>query len=364
MFCAQCGKEIPEESEFCRFCGKRNVAAGAAQPTAPIQGPPPGPAMGPPPQYTAPMPVMGPGMGGPAKPKRKWVLPVAILVALIVAAGVTLGLVFGLRGESPSASGPEATVNSFFSAVNKGDINGMVATFDSGFVKDLRDVYGSDYKSAVEDFFFGTYPDIKFNGLKFKTEIDGDTATVQVVAGSVTYTDEDGEKQTESVSETDDVSFYLVKSGSGWFIEGPSFEDILDESSSSSSGTSYDPVTPPVYPPDYTPNPQPIPTATQCDNCGGYGIVTCAVCNGDGGYNTEVESTCPTCFGTALCYYCGGTGYDPAGYGQDCPICGGWGFCPNCGDTGVVNEIVWNSCAGCGGSGYVTCTLCQGAGWL
>ncbi len=363
MFCAQCGKEIPQESEFCRFCGKRNVAAGAAQAgaaqsTAQMQGPPP--------QYTAPMPVMGPGMAGPVKPKRKWVLPVAILVALIVAAGVTLGLVFGLKGESPSASGPEATVNSFFTAVNKGDVNGMVATFDSGFVKDLRDVYGSDYKSAVEDFFFEAYPDIKFNGLKFKTEIDGNTATVQVIAGSVTYTDEDDVKQTESVSEADEVTFYLLKSGNGWLIEGPSFEDILDEASSSSSDTSttYDPVTPPVVPPDYTPNPQPIPTATQCYNCGGYGIVACSVCNGEGGYNVEMQSECPDCYGSTNCFYCNGDGWDPYDVYSDCAFCYGSGVCQQCSGNGFITESLWESCAGCGGDAYVTCPLCQGAGWL
>ena len=363
MFCSQCGKDIPEDSEFCRFCGKPNITAGA-QPQGPPPGPPPGAFTPAGPAPTAPMPVMSPGMGGPVKPKRKWVLPLVILGALIVAAGVTLGLVFGLKGTTPTSGGPEATANKFFAAVGDGDVDAIIATFDRGLVKDLKDTYGSDYKQAVDDFFFAATSDAKFSGLKFQTTVTGDEATVTVVEGTVTYRDEDGKKVTEPVTEADEVFLDLVKSGNDWFIDGSSFADILYQSTSNSSdtNTTVGPVTPPVIPPDYTPNPEPYATATQCYNCGGYGVVACSVCGGEGGYNTEVQSVCPTCGGTTDCYNCGGWGYFEDGW--PCEVCGGTGYCPTCGDSGVINEMIWNSCYGCGGSGYTTCPVCLGAGWL
>ncbi len=363
MFCAQCGKEIPEDSEFCKFCGKPNVMAGAEQAGPPMQGPPPGPAAGPPPQYTAPMPVMGAGMGGPVKPKRNWVLPVAILGALIVIAGVTLGLIFGLKGGGSSASGPEGTLNNFFAAVSEGDVNGIVATFSRDFVNDLRDIYGSDYKDAVDDFFFGDESESKFANLKFETEITGDTAYILVVGGTVSYIDEDGDRQTDTITSRDELTFDLVKVGNDWLLEGSSFPGFFEDSSSSSSDTDtdYTPISP-VTPPDYT-NP------VQCYNCGGYGTVACSVCSGDGGYYTDVEVTCPDCggAGTFTCWNCGGWGeveYYDGWY--TCDVCWGLGYtyCDTCGEMGYVLEPVWSSCAGCGGSGYYTCPVCSGAGWI
>lgn len=359
MFCSHCGKEIPEDSEFCKFCGKPNVASGATQPGPQVQGPPPGPTMGPPPQYTAPMPVMGAGMGGPGKPKRKWVLPVSILGALLVIAGVTLGLVFGLKGGG-TASGPEGTMNKFFSAVSKGDVSGIISTFSSDFVKDLRDAYGSNYKSTVDDFFFSDSSDPQFANLKFQTQLSGNTATVDVVGGTVSYLDENGDRQTDTISSSDELTFDLVKSGNDWFLEASSFPGMFDESSSDyTPDTDNNPISPinPVTPPSYT-NP------AQCYNCGGYGTVICAGCGGNGGYNADIQSVCPTCYGSTDCYYCGGSGWDPYSYEADCPICGGWGYCPTCWDQGYVTENVWNTCAGCGGTGFLTCPVCSGGGWI
>lgn len=320
---------------------------------------------------TAPMPVMGPGVGGPGKPKRKWVLPVVILGALVVAAGVTLGLVFGLKGTTSTSSGPEATVNKFFAAVGDGDVDAIIATFDRGFVRDLRDTYGSDYKTAVDDFFFATSTDLKFSGLKFKTTVTGDEATVTVVEGSVTGRDENGKEVTEPVSATDDVSFDLLKSGNDWLIDGSSFPDILDESSSSSTdkSTTVGPVTTPVTPPDYTPNPQPDTTATLCYNCGGYGVTTCDICGGQGGYYADTEVTCPDCagYGTYTCWNCGGWGDVESGDGRyTCEVCWGLGYlyCDTCGETGYILQPVWAACDSCSGTGYVTCPVCRGAGWL
>ncbi len=110
-----------------------------------------------------------------------------------------------------------------------------------------------------------------------RATVDGSKAKVLVIAGSVTYLDEDGDRTTDHVTEEDDVAFDLTKSGNQWVIEASSFEDILDQevSDSADDSATSGPVAPP---PDYTANP------TVCYNCNGYGTVACSVCGGACGY--------------------------------------------------------------------------------
>ena len=59
MFCMNCGKQIPDESVFCQYCGKPVVMAAPQVQPAPVAAPQPQPAPAyvPAPQQVAPQPV-------------------------------------------------------------------------------------------------------------------------------------------------------------------------------------------------------------------------------------------------------------------------------------------------------------------
>ena len=93
MFCAECGKTIPEGAQFCQACGAPAAAAAPAPP--PSAAPPVSP-------YYAPQGPLGP----PPRRRREGLLPGIITAVIILLAGLGVGLFFGLKdgGDSDSAS--------------------------------------------------------------------------------------------------------------------------------------------------------------------------------------------------------------------------------------------------------------------
>ena len=101
MFCAECGKTIPEGSKFCAACG---TPAGAGQADSPP--PPPVPVVSgyPPPP---PAPPFSPAYGPPPAPPRRrhpGLVPGIVTAVIIVAAGLGIGLFFGLRGDDKNTA--------------------------------------------------------------------------------------------------------------------------------------------------------------------------------------------------------------------------------------------------------------------
>jgi hypothetical protein len=83
MFCAECGKTIPEGGRFCHECGRPVGVEAAAPPPPPV--PPYPPAYSPPPV--------------PPRRSHAGLIPGIVTAVIIVAAGLGVGLFFGLKGD-------------------------------------------------------------------------------------------------------------------------------------------------------------------------------------------------------------------------------------------------------------------------
>jgi zinc-ribbon domain len=263
MFCANCGKEIPDDSEFCGFCGASSAAAAGAAATAPVaavpQGPPPPPpppppsppAYGPPPPPPPPPPPggatapMGTGVPpmqyGPQPPKKSalpWIL--GILGVLLVG-GIVVVLLLGFAvgpkwfvsddnggngGNGQTAGDPEQTVENFFKSLEKKDAKMLLGTMPPEFVKGIEEALGADYLDLMDQYFFTYFPeDLKIDIAKMESEIDGDTASVTIKEGTMSYTDENGDKVTEEAADANMDAFELVKIDGKWYLS----EDTLIE---------------------------------------------------------------------------------------------------------------------------------------
>jgi hypothetical protein len=198
MECPNCGQEVKKGSSYCTNCGA---------------------------QLEFPQPPGG-------KTSRSWkpILITGIVLAVVVT--VVLVLVFtvftgdGEDGPSVGSSDPEAAVEAFLAAIEGQDVDALVEAIDPAFIDDLKGEYGQQYKELLDGFFLLLVPvDFNISGLEFETEIDENTATVRVVAGTVTYTDEAGNEVSEDITDIAVVDYELVEADGKWHVSMDTFPD-------------------------------------------------------------------------------------------------------------------------------------------
>jgi hypothetical protein len=241
MFCENCGKEIGDQSAFCGFCGATvgEAASEAAsvppqappQPQAPTapQTPPAAPPPSPPGMMAAP-PMGTPAAPAPYGPVKKrsplpWILGGVGILAIIALVLVLVLVVF--KG-GDDASGPQTVVGNFYKSLEKQDVDMLLGTMEPEYVQDIKDILGTSYRQDFSDFFFVGIPeDLKVTINKYDTKVNGDQATVKVVDGTLTYTDENGEKVTEQASASEVDSLGLVKINGQWYISRATLEDTF-----------------------------------------------------------------------------------------------------------------------------------------
>ncbi len=242
MNCASCGKEIPDDSEFCAFCGASTGAAAAA-PQGPPQAPPAPPAYAPPPP--PPPGAAAPPTGaistvpyGPPAAKKSalpWILAVlGVLAGGAIVVVLLLGFAVGPKwfagddgGNGLVGENPEATVEAFFESLEKQDARMLLGTMEPDFVEEIEDALGSDYLALMEEYFFTAFPeDLEFDIEKMESEIDGDGAEVTIKKGTMSYTDKYGDEVTGDASELDMDAFELVKVDGKWYLAEDTLIDM------------------------------------------------------------------------------------------------------------------------------------------
>jgi hypothetical protein len=174
---------------------------------------------------------MGPAYQPPKSGGGGKAIIFGLIGLLIVGAIVVLLLGFAVGpkwfvsddGGGGGANSPEATVNTFLKAMEQKDAKMLLGTFTPSSMQALEDQMGSyysDLETLFSDMMFSTYESMKFDGVKYKTTITGDTAVVKVVEGTVTTVDEYGDKTTESVKDSDTpAELQLVKENGKWYID-------------------------------------------------------------------------------------------------------------------------------------------------
>jgi len=238
MYCNECGKEIADNSEFCGHCGAAlgAAAAQAGQPPAPpgpqAYVPPSPPAGAVPPAPPGPPVQAGPYAPSPRKSPLPWILGGIGVLAVIAIVLVLVFVVFGgddkttTSGDNGGASNPEQVVETFYRAMEKQDVDMLLGTIEPSFRAELEEALGDDLERFFEDYFFMAFPeDLKVDIEKMETEIDGDTAVVTVVEGTMTYTDEYGDKVTDEASEDEVEPTQLVKVDGKWYLSGEYLRD-------------------------------------------------------------------------------------------------------------------------------------------
>jgi hypothetical protein len=253
MRCSRCGREITPGSLLCDGCGalvqtgqeeagQPFMPTGSTEPGAGHREPSPAPAAkeaaGPPsgtatsgtapsgtaPSRTEPSPARGKRSGLPLPPWA-WVALACAVACLLFTGLAWPGWLLGGKG---ALSGPAQVVDSYFKAMEKRDGRAMLDLFPESEVEQAVRLKGmqdrGDLERELDDLLAGNFPrgDLRFSGLEYETEYEGEEALVRVVKGKTTYTDASGERVTETVDSGGNVfisrEFRLKLVDGRWFI--------------------------------------------------------------------------------------------------------------------------------------------------
>jgi hypothetical protein len=186
---------------------------------------PPAPGVAPPGQPYQAYQQAAPGGPAPRKSALPWILGILGVVAVVAVALVLVLVVF--RGGADTG-GPEEAVKTFFKAMEKKDVDILLDIMEPDFVSRLRKALGKEYRDMLEEYLVDYYiPEgLKVDIRKMDTRITGDGAEVTILEGTMTYTDESGDKVRLEASESDMDRIKLVKEGGKWYLSAETLEDM------------------------------------------------------------------------------------------------------------------------------------------
>ncbi len=177
-----------------------------------------------------------PAQPGPyPAPRHRSPLPWALgglgFAALVAVVLVLVFVVFaGPSGAEVAAA--EEVARNFLASWEDKDADLLVSTFDPSFRAELESALGEYYDLFFEHFFESVPDDLVIDIRKMDTRIDGDSAEVEFADGTMTYTDEDGDKVSEEAPETDMSYVRLQKVDGEWYLTADFLKEIgfdLDE---------------------------------------------------------------------------------------------------------------------------------------
>lgn len=130
------------------------------------------------------------------------------------------------KSDSTTASGPEQAVTEFMQAAAKGDVNKMLSFMDpetQDLMRTYAEMSGVDLETMLSEAFTSEMPtgatNMQVKDMKFNTTISGDTAEVEIVAGTMSYVDSNGKVVEKKLGAADSITVPLQKMNGKWYID-------------------------------------------------------------------------------------------------------------------------------------------------
>ncbi len=213
-FCVKCGQPI--EGSFCGACGADNRAAAPAEQASVAETPVEQVPVAAAPVEQAPaagMPYEQVTTAPAKKGLPKWVIPAAIAVVAVIIGVVLFFALGGTKIGMSDAQLIQARVDSFESAFENGDWNGVLSCMDS----ETRAMIESSPEAAQMSSYFGMIRGmITCDFEVHDIEIEGNEAIAEVDMTMTVF----GQSQSES------ETIPFVKEGGDWYMAGGT--DMLD----------------------------------------------------------------------------------------------------------------------------------------
>jgi hypothetical protein len=140
-------------------------------------------------------------------------LPTALLLVSVFA------FLLAGCGQGTVARTPEQTAQQFVDAFSSLDWNALGSLIDPQFLK-ANPSFIEDSKARVSDQF--GQDKVQYTGLNLSADTSGDSSTVTIIGGLVSFTDKEGKTTTGDAK--DQISpVKLVKRNGNWYVDGAQF---------------------------------------------------------------------------------------------------------------------------------------------
>ena len=142
-------------------------------------------------------------------------------LALLLAAGLAVALVLLMVGGGDETAKVEAVMRDYVRVLERKDVDLLAEIMEPGFRDRLEEVVGRDWREVVEDYLFDMIPeDLRIEIAETEVSIKENRATLRVIKGTMTYTDETGEKVTERAEDSEVEDMEMVRVGGRWYLSG------------------------------------------------------------------------------------------------------------------------------------------------
>ncbi|RJP35250.1 MAG: hypothetical protein C4536_00920 [Actinobacteria bacterium] len=159
-----------------------------------------------------------------------------MIIALGIAALAGIALITILIVAGPGwfgggdESAPQKTVEKLLEAMEEKRADVYLSLWTMGYKDMLQQMMeGMDYAGSMEEFvdeMIFPYESIRFEGMEYRTSIEGSRATVEAVAGKLSITGYEGEEYEAEITDPGDIYFELVEYEGAWHVSKFWFFDM------------------------------------------------------------------------------------------------------------------------------------------
>ena len=224
MRCPKCGQDAEEGYSYCARCGTYLYT-----PEAPAHNPS---------MLQSMSNTYGVGHSEsatvPAKPFISKHLYIIIALGIAALAGIALLVILVVAGTGWFGGGdetaPQKTVEKLLEAMEEKRADVYLSLWTMGYKDMLQQMMeGMDYAGSMEEFvgeMIFPYESIRFEGMEYRTSIEGSRATVEAVAGKLSIIGPEGEEFEMEITDPGDIYFKLVEYDGTWHVSKFWFFDM------------------------------------------------------------------------------------------------------------------------------------------
>jgi hypothetical protein len=166
----------------------------------------------------------------PARPRRIYLITAFVVTIFAIALIIFLCVAVPAWTGAGDRAAPQKTVEKLLEAMEEKRADVYLSLWTDAYRDMLQQMMeGMEYTGSMEGFvreMIFPFESIRFEGMEYRTKIEGSRATVEAVAGKLIITEYGGKEHEAEIANPGDIYFKLVESEGEWRISKFWFFDM------------------------------------------------------------------------------------------------------------------------------------------